>query len=38
MPKRKSDPVFTGDIYILDDSWRIHSVDLFITKDQQMES
>ncbi len=36
-PKRKSDPVFTGDIYILDDSWRIHSVDLFITKDQQME-
>jgi hypothetical protein len=37
MPKRKSDPVFTGDIYILDDSWRIHSVDLFITKDQQME-
>jgi hypothetical protein len=37
IPKRKSDPVFTGDIYILDDSWRIHSVDLFITKDQQME-
>jgi hypothetical protein len=37
IPKRKYDPVFTGDIYILDDSWRIHSLDVFITKDQQME-
>lgn len=37
IPKRKYDPVFTGDIYILDDSWRIHSLDLFITKDQQVE-
>ena len=37
IPKRKHDPVFTGDIYILDDSWRIHSFDLFITKDQQVE-
>ena len=37
IPKRKHDPVFTGDIYILDDSWRIHSLDLFITKDQQVE-
>jgi hypothetical protein len=37
IPKRKHDPVFTGDIYIIDDSWRIHSLDLLITKDQQME-
>ncbi len=37
IPKRKHDPVFSGDIYILDDSWRIHSLDLFITKDQQIE-
>ena len=37
IPKRKHDPVFTGDIYILDDSWRIHSLDLFISKDQQIE-
>jgi hypothetical protein len=37
IPKRKHDPVFTGDIYILDNSWRIHSLDLFITKDQQIE-
>ena len=37
IPKRKHDPVFTGDIYILDDSWRIHSLDLFISSDQQIE-
>jgi len=37
IPKRKHDPVFTGDIFIMDDSWRIHSLDLFITKDQQLE-
>jgi len=37
IPKRKHDPVFTGDIYILDDSWRIHSLDLYISKDQQIE-
>ncbi len=37
IPKRSTDPVFQGDIYILDDSWRIHSTDLFITKDQQIE-
>lgn len=33
MPRRNSDPVFRGIIYILEDSWRIHSTDLFITKD-----
>ena len=37
IPKRKNDPVFTGDIYIVEDSWRIHSADLFITKNQQIE-
>jgi len=37
IPKRKHDPVFTGDIYILEDSWRIHSLDLYISKDQQIE-
>ena len=37
IPKRKSDPVFTGDIYIEEDSWRIHSADLFITKNQQIQ-
>ncbi len=37
IPKRASDPVFTGTVYITDDSWRIYSADLFITGSQQME-
>lgn len=37
IPKRKSDPVFTGTIYITNDDWYINSADLFITKEQQME-
>ncbi|MCX6292173.1 MAG: DUF5686 and carboxypeptidase regulatory-like domain-containing protein [Bacteroidetes bacterium] len=37
VPRRMNDPVFQGDIYILDDSWRIHSTDLFVTKKQQVE-
>ncbi len=30
LPKYKSAPVFTGFIYILDESWRIHSIDAHI--------
>jgi hypothetical protein len=37
IPKRRHDPVFTGDIYILEDSWRIHSLDLYISSDQQLQ-
>lgn len=37
IPKRTSDPVFSGTIYIAEDTWRIYSLDLFITKEQQME-
>ncbi len=37
IPKRKTDPVFTGTIYIADSTWRIYSADLYATKDQQME-
>ncbi len=33
IPKRKADPVFSGDIYIVDNSWRIYSVDLLIGKE-----
>jgi len=33
IPKRKADPVFSGDIYIVDNSWRIYSVNLVIGKD-----
>jgi hypothetical protein len=29
---RKTDPVFNGYIYIVEDSWRIYSLDLYVTK------
>jgi len=32
VPKRMNDPVFTGYIYIVEDSWRIYSVDLAVVK------
>lgn len=32
IPKRKTDPVFRGYIYIMEDSWRVHSVDVTLTK------
>lgn len=32
IPKRDGDPVFSGYIYIIEDSWRIHSLDLMLTK------
>ncbi len=32
LPKRDADPVFRGTIYIVENSWRIHSSDLTITK------
>ncbi|MDT3402666.1 DUF5686 and carboxypeptidase regulatory-like domain-containing protein [Mucilaginibacter terrae] len=31
-PKRKFEPTFEGYIYIIEDSWRIHSADLMLTK------
>lgn len=37
MPVRKNDPVFSGLIYINENSWRIHSVDLLLTKANQIE-
>lgn len=37
IPKRKNDPVFQGYIYIIEDTWRIHSIDLQLTKDHQVE-
>lgn len=36
-PKRKTDPCFQGEIYIVDESWRIHSVNLFLTKDTPIQ-
>lgn len=36
-PKRKTDPCFQGEIYIVDESWRVHSVNLFLTKDTPIQ-
>ena len=37
IPKRTNDPVTSGFIYIMEDSWRIHSTDLLLTKANQIE-
>lgn len=38
IPRRKFEPCFAGGyINIIEGSWRIHSVDLFLTKESQME-
>ncbi|MBB5635253.1 hypothetical protein HDE68_001138 [Pedobacter cryoconitis] len=37
IPRRKYDQVFNGYIYIIDDSWRIHSTDLTITNKSMIE-
>ncbi|GAA4352485.1 hypothetical protein GCM10023185_12220 [Hymenobacter saemangeumensis] len=37
VPRRRSDPVFSGFIYIVDGSWRIHSVDLGLDKNAQLD-
>jgi oligopeptidase B len=36
-PRRKFDPCFRGEIFIVDDFWNIHSLDLQLTKDAQIE-
>jgi hypothetical protein len=36
-PRRRSDPVFAGFIYVVEGSWRLHSIDLRLTKDAQLD-
>jgi hypothetical protein len=36
-PRRKNEPLFSGTIQIVEDEWRIHSLDLLTTKDYQLE-
>ncbi|MBP7808234.1 MAG: carboxypeptidase-like regulatory domain-containing protein [Bacteroidia bacterium] len=36
LPKRKTDPCFHGIIYIAENSWRIHSLDMYLTKDAKI--
>jgi hypothetical protein len=37
IPKRNHDPSFAGEIYVIENSWRIHSLDLLLTKQHQIE-
>ena len=37
IPKRKFEPLFSGYISIVEDDWLIHSADLVLTKQSQME-
>ncbi|MVT08136.1 DUF5686 and carboxypeptidase regulatory-like domain-containing protein [Chitinophaga tropicalis] len=37
IPRRKYEPLFSGYIFITDDDWRIHSTDLLVTQDYQLE-
>ncbi len=37
IPRRKTDPCFHGYIYIMENSWRIHSTELYLTKDAQID-
>lgn len=37
IPRRKADPVFRGYIYICESTWRIHSTDLYLTKEAGIE-
>lgn len=36
-PRRKYEPLFTGFINIVENDWRIHSLELYLTKESQME-
>ena len=37
IPKRKYEPLFEGYLNIVEDEWRIHSVELLLTKQSQMQ-
>jgi hypothetical protein len=37
IPKRKNEPLFSGTIQIIENDWRIYSLDLQITKDYSLE-
>jgi hypothetical protein len=37
IPKRRFEPLFSGTINITDGDWRIHSLDLMLTRDYQLE-
>lgn len=37
IPKRATDPCFNGIIYIQENSWRVHSVDLYVTREAKIK-
>ena len=37
IPRRKYEPLFSGYIMITENTWRIHSIDFWLTKDYQMQ-
>ncbi len=37
IPKRPTDPCFRGVIYIQENTWRIHSVDVYLTKEAKID-
>ncbi|GAB4245086.1 MAG: DUF5686 and carboxypeptidase regulatory-like domain-containing protein [Ekhidna sp.] len=37
IPKRSTDPVFEGVIYLVEDEWRFHTIDLMVTKARGLE-
>lgn len=36
IPKRKAEPLYKGNIYIIEDEWRIHSVNLLLDKESSI--
>lgn len=36
-PKRKYEPLFTGYVYVVEDEWTFHSVDLMVTHTSQLQ-
>ena len=37
IPKRATDPAFEGVVYIVEDEWRFHTIDLLVTKARGLE-
>lgn len=37
IPKRKTDPCFRGIIYIQENTWRVHSTDVYLTKEAKID-
>lgn len=36
IPRRRAEPVYAGDVYIVEGSWRIYGVDLMLTKESSI--